>query len=301
MKTLLIDSSNLIYRIWWVNKSKQLSESSDTYSIFMFLRSLRSYVKKYPCDRIVSVWDKKLVYPSTNFRKEQTEGEYKGNRDHSEVEDVYRHTDKIVKLLESLGVYNMYPGRMEGDDVIAWLSDKNDQSVVVSADQDMYQLVTANTKIYNPIKKIEINESNFEEQLAVSVNDYVLYKSMIGDKSDNIKGLPRVGKKTAVKMINKWPESKDKLSTDQITILENNIKLMDLRYGYDYYEDETVAYDRQYSEQVDISYNKKEFYNLCREYNLYSVVKDLAWSDPFSHGVEEAVASVIEALGLGNK
>ena len=124
---------------------------------------------------------------------------------------------------------------------------------------------------------------------------------MIGDKSDNIKGLQRVGKKTAVKMINKWPESKDKLSTEQITILENNIKLMDLRYGYHYYEDEIVAYERQYGEQADVSYNKKEFYNLAKEYNLYSVVKDVTWSDTFSHGVEEAVASVIEALGLGNK
>ena len=156
MKTLIIDSSNLIYRIWWINKAKNLSDNDDTFTVYMFLRSLRSYVQRYPCDRIVSVWDKRLSYPEKNFRKEYSEGDYKGTRSHDNVEEVYRHTDKIVNLLESLGVYNMFPDRMEGDDVVAWLSDQDGESVIVSADQDMYQLITSSTKVYNPIKKVEV-------------------------------------------------------------------------------------------------------------------------------------------------
>lgn len=302
MKILLIDSSNLIYRIWWINKAKKLSDNEDTFTVYMFLRSLRSYVQKYPSDRIISVWDKRLSYPEKNFRKESTQGEYKGTRSHDNVEDVYRHTDKIVELLESLGVYNMFPDRMEGDDVIAWLSDQNNQSVIVSADHDMYQLVTTTTKVYNPIKKVEVNSVNFNDVTGVDVDDFVLYKSLIGDKSDNIKGLPRVGKKTALKYIANWDETKRTLSESNLQQLADNIKLVDLRYGYNYYDTETASYNEQYVQQEGIvNYNKSKFLKLCKEHNLQSILKDTSWPEPFSHGVEDAVVSVIEALGLEHK
>ena len=301
MKTLIIDSSNLIYRIWWINKAKNLSNNDDTFTVYMFLRSLRSYVQRYPCDRIVSVWDKRLSYPEKNFRKEYNEGDYKGTRSHDNVEEVYRHTDKIVSLLGSIGVYNMFPDRMEGDDVVAWLSDQDGESVIVSADQDMYQLITASTKVYNPIKKIEINNINFEDVTGVSVDDYVLYKSLIGDKSDNIKGLPRVGKKTAIKYISNWDKTLKKLTESNLQQVKDNITLMDLRYGYNYYDTEVISYKKQYKEQKDVVYNKSAFLKLCKEHNLHNITKDVNWSDCFSHGVEDAVVSVIEALGLQNK
>ena len=302
MKILLIDSSNLIYRIWWINKAKNLSNNNDTFTVYMFLRSLRSYIQKYPSDRIVSVWDKRLSYPEKNFRKEYSEGEYKGTRTHDNVDEVYKHTDKIVELLESLGVYNMFPDRMEGDDVIAWLSDQNNESVIVSADQDMYQLVTGTTKVYNPIKKIEVNSVNFKDVTGVNVDDFVLYKSLIGDKSDNIKGLPRVGKKTALKYIDNWDNTKRELSESNLQQLSDNIKLVDLRYGYNYYDTETASYNEQYVQQDGtIIYDKNKFLKLCKEHSLQSILKDPNWSEPFSHGVEEAVVSVIEALGLEHK
>ena len=301
MKTLIIDSSNLIYRIWWINKAKNLSDNDDTFTVYMFLRSLRSYVQRYPCDRIVSVWDKRLSYPEKNFRKEYSEGDYKGTRSHDNVEEVYRHTDKIVNLLESLGVYNMFPDRMEGDDVVAWLSDQDGESVIVSADQDMYQLITSSTKVYNPIKKIEVNSINFEDVTGVSIDNYVLYKSLIGDKSDNIKGLPRVGKKTAIKYISNWDRTLKKLTESNLQQVKDNITLMDLRYGYNYYDTEVISYKKQYREQEDVVYNKSAFLKLCKEHNLHNITKDVNWSDCFSHGVEDAVVSVIQALGLQNK
>ena len=301
MKTLIIDSSNLIYRIWWINKAKNLSSNDDTFTVYMFLRSLRSYLQKYPCDRVISVWDKRLSYPETNFRKEYSSGDYKGTRSHDNVEEVYRHTEKIIDLLESLGVYNMYPDRMEGDDVVAWLSDQESESVIVSADQDMYQLVTATTKVYNPIKKVEVNSVNFEEVTGVCVDSYVLYKSLIGDKSDNIKGLPRVGKKTAIKYISNWDKTIKKLTESDLVLVRDNISLMDLRYGYNYYDTETLSYKKQYQDQENIVYNKNNFLKLCNEHNLLNILKDTNWSACFSHGVEDAVVSVIEALGLQNK
>lgn len=301
MKTLIIDSSNLIYRIWWINKAKNLSDNDDTFTVYMFLRSLRSYVQRYPCDRIVSVWDKRLSYPEKNFRKEYSEGDYKGTRSHDNVEEVYRHTDKIVNLLESLGVYNMFPDRMEGDDVVAWLSDQDGESVIVSADQDMYQLITSSTKVYNPIKKVEVNNINFEDVTGVSIDNYVLYKSLIGDKSDNIKGLPRVGKKTAIKYISNWDKTLKKLTESNLQQVKDNITLIDLRYGYNYYDTEVISYKKQYKEQEDIVYDKNAFLKLCKEHNLHNISKDVNWSDCFSHGVEDAVVSVIEALGLQNK
>tara|TARA_Y100000401_G_C8224567_1_gene175019 strand:- start:76 stop:663 length:588 start_codon:yes stop_codon:yes gene_type:complete len=195
----------------------------------------------------------------------------------------------------------MFPDRMEGDDVVAWLSDQDGESVIVSADQDMYQLITSSTKVYNPIKKIEVNNINFEDVTGVSIDNYVLYKSLIGDKSDNIKGLPRVGKKTAIKYISNWDKTLKKLTESNLQQVKDNITLMDLRYGYNYYDTEVISYKKQYREQEDVVYNKSAFLKLCKEHNLHNITKDVNWSDCFSHGVEDAVVSVIEALGLQNK
>lgn len=301
MSTLVIDSSNLLYRIWWINKAKNLSGDGDSQLVFLFLRAFRSYVRKYPTDKIISVWDKKLIYPSTNFRKENSDGEYKATRDKEQSEEVHQYDDIIVSLLDKLGVINMFPGRMEGDDVVAWCSDKREHTTIVSADHDMYQLVQSNTRVYNPVKKIEINFINFKDMVGVDVDDFILYKSLIGDKSDNIPGLKRVGKKTALKMIDDWPAARAKLSEDDIKRVENNIRLIDLRYGVNYYPEEAESYRDQYRVLEESSLDKTEFIESCKDHSLYNILRDPNWTDPFSHRVEEAVISVIEVLGLGNK
>ena len=67
-------------------------------------------------------WDKRINYKETNFRKEILKGEYKATRDQTGQADLYNQIDSIFPVLESLGLRNVFPYVLEGDDTIAWLS-----------------------------------------------------------------------------------------------------------------------------------------------------------------------------------
>ena len=134
---LIIDGNNLLYRIFWTNNFK-LNEADSPGQVFLFLRSLKSYVDKFRPDKIYCTWDKKLEWPSTNFRNESITVKYKANRDDDKFKDVHEYSEKIQEIIALLGVYNMYPLRMEADDLMAWLSTHlNGKRVIVTTDKDL--------------------------------------------------------------------------------------------------------------------------------------------------------------------
>ena len=147
-------------------------------------------------------WDSKIFQGESNFRKD-SHTEYKQTRDRTKDEEIYKHESTIKDLCESLGMHNICPGVLEADDVIYWLSThfKDDHKTVVSVDQDLVQLVNDNTNVFSPIKKVLITEDNFEEINKIPKEHFVSCKALVGDKSDNIFGIPRVGLKTAKKML----------------------------------------------------------------------------------------------------
>ena len=148
------------------------------------MTSVKKYVEKFDSAEVYSVWDKRLVEDEKNYRQILTEHEYKGNRDKERNENVYKNEELTSTLLSSLGVRNIYPGVLEGDDVIAWLCTKlHGDKVIVSADQDMLQLIDDRTIVYSPIKDIIIDNSNFNETVGIDKENFVRYKALMGDKS----------------------------------------------------------------------------------------------------------------------
>jgi 5'-3' exonuclease len=85
---LIIDGNNLLYRIFWTSNYK-IEEKDNPGQIFLFLRSLKSYVDKFRPHNVYCTWDKKLEWPSTNFRREATTVEYKAGRDDEKFKDVF--------------------------------------------------------------------------------------------------------------------------------------------------------------------------------------------------------------------
>ena len=170
---LIIDGNNLLYRIFWTSNYK-IEESNNPGQVFLFLRSLKSYVDKFRPKNVYCTWDKKLEWPSTNFRREATTVEYKAGRDDEKFKNVFENAEKIQELLTNLGVHNIYPLRMEADDLMAWLSEELDgTSVIVTTDKDLLQTVTQDTIVYSPIKKKEISLDNFEEYTGVKKEYYI--------------------------------------------------------------------------------------------------------------------------------
>ena len=275
---LIIDGNNLLYRIFWTNNFK-LDEENSPGQVFLFLRSLKSYVDKFQSKEIYCTWDKKLEWPSTNFRSEATTVEYKANRDDDKFKNVHEYSEKIQEIIALLGVHNMYPLRMEADDLMAWLSTHlPGKSVIITTDKDLLQTISADTRIYSPIKKKEVTLQNFEEYTGVCKEQYLNYRAITGDKSDNIPGIPRYGLARFKKL------DLTKLTDEQQIIYERNIKLMDLSIGYDYYPDEVPVYEEQLNNCKNNKSNYNKFIEEAKKLNMWSIVRNYSsWRESFNN------------------
>lgn len=287
IQNLLIDGNNLLYRIFWTNNFK-LEESESSTQIYLFLRSLKSYADKFKPKAIYCVWDKKLDWPSTNFRKEAIEVEYKENRNKENFQDVFEYCEKIMEIISLLGVKNIYPKRMEADDVLAWLSHNlTGKTVIVTTDKDLLQTVSKTTEVFNPIKKNIVTLENFEETVGVSKEVYLSYRAVTGDKSDNIPGVPRYGIKKFLKLKhqdnnNKLLVEESQLNEEQYSIYLRNWELMDLSRGYAYYNDEVPAYQKQVKDLEAVKCNFTKFIQEVKQFNFWSVVHNYSsWRETF--------------------
>ena len=292
-KNLIIDGNNLLYRIFWTSNYK-IEESQSPGQIFLFLRSLKSYVDKFQPDNIYCTWDKKLEWPSTNFRREATAVQYKAGRDDEKFKDVFEYAEKIQELINDLGVFNIYPLRMEADDLMAYLSHRlPGHSVIITTDKDLLQTVSKNTIVYNPIKKKEINLNNFEEYTGVKKEYYISFRAVTGDKSDNIPGFPRYGIKRFLKLEHKLVSLEgeetalikgDAITEEQFEIYKRNWKLMDLKQGYAYYDDEVPAYEKQLEQLRNHKSNFSKFLDEAKKLNLWSIVRNYtSWRNSFDN------------------
>lgn len=283
-RVLLIDASNLLFRGYHAITSRMKSsvvndDGTDnenggiplaTFAV-SFLQSFRNYVVKFEAEEIYTAWDKKLLHPSTNFRKQSTDVAYKATRDPEVSKKVFATEAILSPVLASLGIKNMYPRVMEADDVIAWLAHKHkdDKVTIVSVDKDLAQLVTANCSFYDPIQDNLITPDNFEAHLNVPIDKFILYKAIVGDVSDNINGLDGYGKKRGRDLALDWDNSK--LEKEQYDAVASYVKLIDLAHGYTVHPEEVVSYQEQLDQHSNTATNFKEFALLVETHKLTQI------------------------------
>jgi DNA polymerase-1 len=302
MKACVIDGSNLLHRTYWVAETRsKLINSKGVWTgpLYLFLKSIKSLQEKFSADEMWVVWDKKLNYPSINFRKQLLPEEYKQTRDNERTLKVHEQHDILNEWLECLGVKQMYPWVLEADDIISWLVKEKfsaENSVIVTVDKDLLQLVTSTTHYYNPRKKKLITKVNFEEEVGVPVEHYVKFKALLGDKSDNITGISGYGIQKSSKYCTESIESiLSSLKDDEKQRFKTNLVLMDLHGSYNKETGETLSYEQQYTVLQELSPNIKRFEELCYEYELYSFVKDLdKWKELFIR--QQNLVSLISRL-----
>jgi DNA polymerase-1 len=210
-------------------------EEMETGVIFGFLRKILQFSQLYPNQRFIFAWDTK------SSLREKIYPEYKGTRKKEKTEEekefdavAYRQFDIIRKdILPFIGFKNSfwYEG-FEADDVIARIIYSNHSSfVIVSGDEDMYQLLFDNIKIYNPNKKTEITEDIFTLTYGISADEWINVKAIAGCSSDNVKGIEGVGEKTAIKFLcsdlSKTSKLYEKITSEEgQCIIKRNIKLV---------------------------------------------------------------------------
>jgi len=157
--------------------------------VFNFFRQLKSEFDRHDPDLVY------LISEGRPQHRYKISSDYKANRPR-EVDRIFsQQKARIYELIRHLPVKFTFHEDFECDDVIAHLARKvyDDKEVVIlSTDTDFIQLLdNPNVKLWNPIKK------KFIEKWPV---DYLTYKSLKGDSADNIKGVPGVGDKTAMKL-----------------------------------------------------------------------------------------------------
>jgi len=191
MKALILDGYNLFYRARFSGV-----KDGETTTVFNFFRSLRLIVETMNADKIYLVLE---GYPKKRFEQFS---EYKATRTYHDNSDKFKEQRRqIIDLLQKyFPIQLVKHDEYECDDIIAYLArleEKNhNTAVVVSSDTDFIQLITDNIQLYNPVKKEYLQRLDY---------DYVTFKSLKGDTSDNIEGFVGVGVKRA-EALTKDPE-----------------------------------------------------------------------------------------------
>jgi 5'-3' exonuclease len=273
MKTLIIDGNNLVHRVYWV-ANNQVDVENSFLHVYMFLNAIKSYAEKYKPDKIYCCWDEKRENIA-NERKELFP-EYKGNRDKEYGVKVHAKNDSIKLLLESLGIQNFFPKYLEADDCMAFLAKKlPGEKIIVTVDKDLCQCINRHVKVFDPIKKIEIDHINFNDIMKCSQHHFMIEKCFKGDKSDNVPGVTGMGKKK----IKKFFDGEYKTSVEQSAEFKRNYELFRLD-KYEINLDELEYYNQQL--QHEQNHDFKQFKAYCEEMQLQNILNNTSkWYNIF--------------------
>lgn len=226
---ILVDMMNVIFiefhmtRKKLKDEGKELDEENFPFFLHNFFSKFNNIISN--SGKLIICWEGEN---SLKWRRE-IYPEYKRNRDQNKDEDAYKlllnNLDLIREVLNYYPVKQMFHSEAEADDVIFALAkqyNEIDDIVIISSDKDLTQILNYqdNVTIWDPIrKKVQSSNSNILTE-----------KAIIGDASDNIKGLWRVGPKTLEKMLldqNKWNEIMSKSNNKEI--YSSLLKIIDLR------------------------------------------------------------------------
>ena len=213
---ILVDGSSYLYRAFYALPHLKNKDGDHTGAIYGVLNMISKLIKSYNPEYLCVVFDAK----GKNFRHE-IYNDYKANRSSmpSELSD---QVIPIMELIKSLGITIIQKSGVEADDVIATLANKDfgkDINILISSgDKDLAQLVNDRVVLVNSMDNKILDIKGVMKKFGIPPENIFDYLVLVGDKSDNIPGVDKVGPKTAISLLEKYKNID--------TILENinNIK-----------------------------------------------------------------------------
>lgn len=209
---MLVDGHYFLHRVMHLDSFTIMRTRSGrkTGGVYGVITSIRSSLERFPTvRRCVITWD-----TDRSRRRLSLCPEYKANRDPksereaAEQREYYSMLDDQLDLLQAniqkLGIRQVLLDGREGDDILGWTARESDsETVIATEDKDMLQLVNETTHVYQPLKEVLVTLENFREVTGCRKELFLLSKALEGDKSDNISGIPQVGKTTVDKIIDR--------------------------------------------------------------------------------------------------
>jgi len=303
---LAIDGNNLCHRIFHTSQAVLTTKDGTPSGVMLgSLKAIRGLLQKFPeTNRVIvafdggrSVWRREL-YP-----------DYKAQRDYGKNDEekaksydgLWKQMEELEKMLHLVAVNCIKIEGQEADDIISRIcANSKDHVMIVTSDKDMLQLVSDNVSVYSPYKDIVYSPYNFYEKLGVTREAYIGYRVLVGDTSDNIKGIQGIGDKTAKKLMDEFGHIDNILNAqgdvkksllkskikrrifepEGIRTLAINNKIMSFKHVPVIEEVEQTVKDSLFGEYPSV--NGKEFKKWLIKWQYASVLSDyLPWISPF--------------------
>jgi len=215
-KTLVIDGLNTFIRSW--STAPNLNDNGDHIGgIVGTLKSIGYAIRTLNPTRVVVVFDGK---GGSNSRKDIYSG-YKSERGKNKIKmrlnraatvemnpeeesaSMKRQMLGLGELLSALPVTIMIYDGIEADDVMAYiateLKKENEKVIIMSTDKDFLQLVNKDVSVYSPSKKKVYNIDEVKEEFGIHPHNFINFRMIDGDKSDNVEGIAGLGIKSIIK------------------------------------------------------------------------------------------------------
>ena len=300
-RVLIIDGLNTFIRSWTTNPS--MNEDGDhTGGVVGSLNSIGYQIRKFNPTRVIVIFDgsggsKKRKKIFEGYKSERTKNRFRVNRQYPELMNeeeeqlsMKRQFIWLNDMLDYLPLSTMIYDGMEADDAIAYISQDlvqdDEEAFIVSTDKDFLQLVSDKITVFSPTKKKIYNREEVYKEWGMYPQNLLLFRTLDGDKSDNIPGVKGCGLKTFLK---RFPEFDDDIhiSFDELfktceerkgkykiydTILENeeiilrNRDLMSLTDLTITSSEKLKIIDR--FNEADIKFDKMDFLRVGTKYKM---------------------------------
>lgn len=207
-KFAIIDGKSVFYRGYYAMPNLSTKDGTPTGGVFGFATMALEVIKRLKPDYVAVAWDK----PKTNIRKRrELYPEYKAGRKPAPA-DFYEQIPVLHELLQAFGWPLYELDDYEADDIMGTLAlqavRKDLDTMLVTSDLDLLQIINGNVHVY-ALKKgltdIELySPKSFEAKYGLMVEQFLDLKSLKGDASDNLPGVPGIGEKTAIELLKQY-------------------------------------------------------------------------------------------------
>ncbi|MEY3431632.1 MAG: hypothetical protein RIS53_530 [Bacillota bacterium] len=228
-KVLFIDGLNTFFRCWSTNPMMN-EDGEHVGGVVGFLRSIGKVIRDENPTRVVVVFDGKggsqkrrelfPQYKADRKVKFRVNRQYEGMMsEEDEQVSLKRQISWLGNILNVLPVTTLIYDNVEADDVIGYLSKQvlkeDENGIIFSSDKDFLQLVSSNIQVWNPLKKKRMDIDTIKNEYGIHPHNFIWYRVLDGDKSDNIDGVKGCGLKTLQKRM-PLLETENRLTIDQL-------------------------------------------------------------------------------------
>ncbi|MGK2896612.1 MAG: 5'-3' exonuclease, partial [Candidatus Saccharimonadales bacterium] len=207
-RLVVIDGKSVFYRGYYAMPNLSTKDGTPTGGVFGFASLAVELIKKLEPDYVAVAWDKQ----KTNIRRRrEIYPDYKAGRKAAPA-DFYEQIPILQELLEAFGWPLYELDDYEADDILGAFarqaSERGIETDLITSDLDALQLINPMTKVYamkNGLSNIEeFDVAAFEVKYGIEVEQFLDLKSLKGDSSDNLPGVPGIGEKTAIQLLREF-------------------------------------------------------------------------------------------------